>query len=104
MLLVRLEESVVGSALALFNAFLDLERDAQIPEHRADELLFKLGFVPICNEITLALPEIDDIVVRFLEFGSVDRLPGVRFWEVFVEIVVREQIAVRSEFGCILHS
>ena len=90
--------------MPLLDAFFDLEGNAQLSEHRPDELLFELGFVPVGNEIALALPEIDDIVVRFLEFGSVDRLPGVRFWEVFVEIVVREQIAVRSEFGCILHS
>nr|WP_241430122.1 hypothetical protein [Halococcus saccharolyticus] len=102
--LVRLEEPVVRSALALLDALFDLKWDTQLPEHRPDELLFELGFIPIGNEIALVLPKIDDIVIRFLEFGRVDRLPSVRIGEMFVEVVIREQIAVRPEFGCVLHS
>ena len=59
-----LKKSVVGATLGPAGTLLDLEGDAQFPEHRSDELLLQLGFVPLGCRPLFVLVEVGDIVVR----------------------------------------
>jgi len=98
-----LEEAVVWPALSSISALLHLERDPQFPEHRPDELLFELGLIPLRGGVLLTLPEIHNVIMGLLEFFGAYLVPFFGLGEVFVEVVVREQITVRTVGECCLH-
>nr|WP_237561384.1 hypothetical protein [Halostella pelagica] len=99
-----LEEAVVRPALGATGALLDLERDAQRPEHGPDELLLELGFVALRGRVLLTLPEVHNVLLGVAKVGLAELVPRFRLGEVLVEVVVREQVAIRAVGECRLHS
>nr|WP_250137896.1 hypothetical protein [Halorientalis salina] len=90
-----LEKAVVGTALRPTSTLLNLEGDTQLPEHRPNKLLFKLGLVAFRSSPLLPVPQFHDVRFRLAKFVIAEFVPRLGLGEVLIKVVVREQVAIR---------